>query len=72
MFNKSKSNKTLFNVDFEAIKSTLSSANYLRVEKSKILIDSYEKLPTTIGSSTDLKSYKEYVRDSDNFSKALS
>ena len=69
MFNKSKSNKTLFNVDFEAIKLTLSSANYLLVEKSKALIDSYEKLPTTIGSSNDLTSYKEYVRDSDNFSK---
>ena len=69
MFDKSKSNKTLFNVDFEAIKSTLSSANSLLVERGKVLINTYERLPITIDSSSDLESYNKYVKESESFSK---
>ena len=48
MFNKSTSNKTLFNVDFDAIKSQLESANLLLIERSKEIVNTYEELPISI------------------------
>lgn len=69
MFNKSTSNKTLFNVDFDAIKSQLESANLLLIERSKEIVNTYEKLPISILTSEDLEQYKNYVVESENFSK---
>ena len=69
MFNNDKSNRNLFNVDFEAIKSTLINANSLLVEQSNTLINSYELLPTQIDSSDDLDCYKKYLKESEEFSK---
>lgn len=69
MFNNDKSNRNLFNVDFEAIKATLVNANSLLVEQSNTLINSYELLPLLIDSPEDLASYKKYLKESDEFSK---
>lgn len=69
MFNNDRSNRNLFNVDFEAIKTTLVNANSLLIEQSNILINSYELLPTQINSSEDLANYKKYLKDSEEFSK---
>tara|TARA_B100001094_G_scaffold137056_1_gene132735 strand:- start:472 stop:1146 length:675 start_codon:yes stop_codon:yes gene_type:complete len=69
MFNNDRSNRNLFNVDFEAIKTTLVNANSLLIEQSNILINSYELLPTQINSPEDLADYKKYLKDSEEFSK---
>ena len=69
MFNNDRSNRNLFNVDFEAIKTTLVNANSLLIEQSNILINSYELLPTQINSPEDLANYKKYLKDSEEFSK---
>ena len=69
MFNNDRSNRNLFNVDFEAIKATLVNANSLLVEQSNTLINSYELLPLLIDSPEDLASYKKYLKESDEFSK---
>ena len=69
MFNNDRSNRNLFNVDFEGIKATLVNANSLLVEQSNALINSYELLPVLIDSPEDLASYKKYLKESDEFSK---
>jgi len=69
MFNNDRSNRNLFNVDFEGIKATLVNANSLLVEQSNALINSYELLPLLIDSPEDLASYKKYLKESDEFSK---
>ena len=69
MFNNDRSNRNLFNVDFEAIKTTLVNANSLLIEQSNILLNSYELLPTQINSPEDLANYKKYLKDSEEFSK---
>ena len=62
-----KSNETLFNVDVNAIKSTLESANQILKENGLSLIGKYELLPSKITFDKDFDDSVAFIQESEKF-----
>ena len=62
-----KSNENLFNVDVNAIKSTLENANQILKEDGKSLTGKYELLPANIVLEKDFDESNAYIEESENF-----